>query len=114
MDERLAVERRLRELDRLGEDLDAIDRLLCESVLHDDQLKRLLTITGVDCIVAIGLPAAIGDICRFATPTAAKPVCSLGLASMRTAPHARAPWLIVKVGVARNCLALAQPVDALQ
>lgn len=77
MDERLAVEQRLRELDRLGEDLDAIDRLLCESVLHDDQLKRLLTITGVNCIVAIGLLAAIGDISRFATP--AKLVSYFGL-----------------------------------
>jgi transposase len=68
MDERLAVEQRLRELDRLGEDLAAIDRLLCESVLQDEQLKRLLTITGVNCIVAIGLLSAIGDITRFASP----------------------------------------------
>ncbi len=68
MDERLAVEQRLRELDRLEEDLEAIDRLLCEAVLQDDQLKRLLTITGVNCIVAIGLLAAIGDISRFAAP----------------------------------------------
>jgi len=68
MDERLAIEQRLRELDRLGEDLDAIDKLLCESVLHDEQLKRLLTITGVNCIVAIGLLAAVGDISRFASP----------------------------------------------
>jgi len=68
MDERLAVEQRLRELDRLDEDLSAIDKLLCESVLQDVQLKRLLTITGVNCIVAIGLLAAIGDISRFASP----------------------------------------------
>ena len=68
LDERLAVEQRLRELDRLGDDLAAIDRLLCESVLEDEQLKRLLTITGVNSIVAIGLLAAIGDIARFASP----------------------------------------------
>jgi len=67
LDERLAVEQRLRELDRLGEDLAAIEKLLCESVLHDDQIKRLLTITGVNCVVAIGLLAAIGDVSRFAT-----------------------------------------------
>lgn len=77
MDERLVVEQRLRELDRLGEDLVAIDKLLCESVLHDEQLKRLLTITGVNCIVAIALRAAIGDIARFATP--AKLVSYFGL-----------------------------------
>ena len=52
MDERLAVEQRLREIDRLGgEDLAAIDRLLCESVVQNEQLRRLLTITGVNCIV---------------------------------------------------------------
>jgi transposase len=77
LDERLAVEQRLRELDRLGEDLVAIDKLLCESVLQDEQLKRLLTITGVNCIVAIGLRAAIGDISRFASP--AKLVSYFGL-----------------------------------
>jgi transposase len=68
LDERLAVEQRLRELDRLGEDLAAIDQLLCESVLHDAQLQRLLTITGVNSVVAIGMLAAIGDIKRFASP----------------------------------------------
>lgn len=65
LDERIAVEQRLRELDRLGEDLAAIDRALGAAVLADAQLKRLLTITGVNATVAIGLLAAIGDIGRF-------------------------------------------------
>lgn len=77
MDERLAIEQRLRELDRLGEDLVAIDKQLCGAVLQDEQLKRLLTITGINCIVAIGLLAAIGDISRFASP--AKLVSYFGL-----------------------------------
>lgn len=41
---------------------------MCEAVLQDDQFKQLLTSTGVNCIVAIGLIAAIGDISRFVTP----------------------------------------------
>lgn len=68
LDERLGIEQRLRELDRLGEDLAAIDRALGQAVLEDLQLKRLLTITGVNATVAIGLLAAIGDISRFASP----------------------------------------------
>ena len=98
MDERLAVEQRLRELDRLGDDLGAIDKLLCESVLQDEQLKRLLTITGVNCIVAIGLLAAIGDITRFAS--SAKLVSYFGLnprvrqSGLRPAQHGH----ISKVG----------------
>ena len=68
LDERLGVEQRLRELDRLAEDLVAIDQLLGQAVLEDEQLKRLLTITGVNRIVAIGVLAAIGEIGRFASP----------------------------------------------
>lgn len=68
LDARLGIEQRLREIDRLGEDLAAIDRQLGGAVLHDPQLKRLLTITGVNTTVAIGWRAAIGDIRRFASP----------------------------------------------
>jgi transposase len=68
MDERLSVEQRLRELDRLGEDLAAFDRLLGEAVLEDARVHQLLTIAGVNATVAIGLLAAIGDIARFRSP----------------------------------------------
>lgn len=68
MEERLGVEQRLRELDRLDEDLKTIDRLLAEAVLHHPAIQHLLTITGVNAIVAIGLWAAIGDIARFRSP----------------------------------------------
>jgi transposase len=47
LDERVGVEQRLHELDRLAEDLAVIDRALCTEVLHDTNLRRLLTITGV-------------------------------------------------------------------
>jgi transposase len=68
LDERLGMEQRLRELDRLGEDLAAIDRLLGEAVLEDAHVHQLLTIVGVNATVAIGLLAAIGDITRFRSP----------------------------------------------
>lgn len=68
MDERLAVEQRLRELDRLGDDLKVIERALGLAVLDDEQLRRLLTVTGVNAAVAIGILAAIGDISRFPSP----------------------------------------------
>ena len=68
LDERVGVEQRLHELDRLAEDLVVIDRSLGTEVLHDMNLKRLLTITGVNATIAIGLLAAIGEIGRFASP----------------------------------------------
>lgn len=67
LDERLSVEQRLRELDRLTEDQVAIDRLLGEAALPDPRVQRLLTITGINAVVAIGIVAAIGDIGRFAS-----------------------------------------------
>ena len=67
-DERAAIERHIRELDRLGEDLDLLDREIAESVLDDPAIKRLMTITGVNLTVAVGLVAAIGDIARFSSP----------------------------------------------
>jgi transposase len=66
-DERAAIERHLRELDRLGEDLNALDQDVAQAVMDDPAVKRLLTITGVNLIVAAGLVAAIGDVHRFAS-----------------------------------------------
>ena len=67
-DERIAIERHLRELDRLGEDLAVLDTAIADSALADPAIKRLITITGVNLTVAAGLAAAIGDIRRFASP----------------------------------------------
>jgi hypothetical protein len=64
-DERLAVERHLREFDRLAEDLKVIERDLARSALGNEGVKRLMTIPGVDMVVALAILAAIGDVGRF-------------------------------------------------
>jgi transposase len=67
-DERAAIERHLRELDRLSEDLSVLDTQIAQAGSEDPAVKRLLTITGVNLIVAAGLVAAIGDVRRFTSP----------------------------------------------
>lgn len=67
-DERQAIERHLRELDWLAQDLANLDREIAETTLDEPAIKRLLTITGVNLVVAAGLMAAIGDIGRFDSP----------------------------------------------
>ncbi|GAA5264572.1 IS110 family transposase [Acidiphilium sp. MT5] len=67
-DERAAIERHVRELDRLAEDLEELDREIANGALDDPAVKRLLTITGINLTVATGLLAAIGDIRRFKSP----------------------------------------------
>src|ERR671919_1984011 len=58
-DERAAITRHLRELDRLGEDLAVLDREIAEATVDDPAVRRLLTIAGVNLTVAAGLVAAI-------------------------------------------------------
>ena len=67
-DERGAIERHIRELDRLTEDLAAIDKEIAGDALDDSAIARLLTITGINLTVAAGIVAAIGDINRFSSP----------------------------------------------
>ena len=67
-DEGAAIERHLRELDRLSEDLGVLDTQIAQTGSDDPAVKRLLTITGVNLIVAAGLVAAIGDVRRFTSP----------------------------------------------
>jgi hypothetical protein len=66
-DERTAIERHVRELDRLEEDLAALDRGIARDALEDEAIERLLTITGVNLAVAAGLMAAIGSVDRFSS-----------------------------------------------
>ncbi len=67
-DETAAIARHVRELDRLGEDLAALDRDIAQDALEDEAIRRLLTITGVNLAVAAGLMAATGSIGRFGSP----------------------------------------------
>lgn len=67
-DERLAIERHLREFDRLGEDLRTLERGLAQTALADGAVKRLMTIPGVDMTVVLAMMAAIGTVERFASP----------------------------------------------
>ena len=67
-DETAAVERHLREYDRLTDDLRVLERELARDALASVETKRLMTIPGIDMVVAVGLLAAIGPVERFASP----------------------------------------------
>lgn len=67
-DERQAIERHLEALDRLTLDLRALERDLARYALEDRNVRRLMTIPGVDMVVAAGLAAAIGEVSRFSGP----------------------------------------------
>ena len=68
VDESDAVTRHLREYDRLSEDLKVVERELAREARADANITQLMTIPGIDMVVAVGLIAAIGPIARFAGP----------------------------------------------
>jgi transposase len=76
-DERRAVEALLRQLDFHGEELRLIDAELGRVALGRGEVKRLMTIPGVDATVALSIVAAVGDFARFSSPR--KLVSYLGL-----------------------------------
>ena len=67
-DQRRVIVRHAGELDRLGAELAEVDKSLAQKALEEPQVKRLMTITGVNATVAMSLLAAIGDIHRFSSP----------------------------------------------
>lgn len=76
-DERLTVEGCLRQIDLMDGEIAILEAEIARRVLGSPQMRRLLTIPGVNAVTACSLMAAIGDITRF--PSARHLVGYLGL-----------------------------------
>jgi transposase len=76
-DEQEAVEQHVQEFDRLSAALKGVERDIARAALADPNVTRLMTIPGIDMVVAVGLMAAIGKIKRFDSPD--KLVAYIGL-----------------------------------
>jgi len=76
-DERETVDGCLRVLDFLGGEVAGLERAVARHALHSAEIRRLVTIPGVNLISAATLVAVIGDVGRF--PSARKLVGYLGL-----------------------------------
>jgi transposase len=66
-DERDTIDACLRQLDFLAGELATIDRRIAEQALNAPEIRRLMTIPGVDVTSAATMLAVIGDITRFPT-----------------------------------------------
>jgi transposase len=77
IDERLTVDGCMRQLDFLGGELSQIDEIIAQQALGDEDVRRLMTIPGIDVVTAATLAAVIGDVRRF--PTSRQLVGYLGL-----------------------------------
>ncbi len=62
------ISRQLNLFDQLAVDLATFDATLARRALADPRAERLMTIGGVNAVVAVSLLAAIGDVSRFSSP----------------------------------------------
>jgi transposase len=67
-EEREVLESNLRLFDLFGQELVVADAACAKAANGREDVRRLMTIPGVDFAVALALVAAIGDIRRFPTP----------------------------------------------
>jgi transposase len=97
-DERQAVEALLRQLDFHGEELKLIDAELARIALASEEVKRLMTIPGVDATVALSIVAAVGDFGRFSSPQRLVSYLGLNPRVRQSGAHPAAHGRITKQG----------------
>jgi transposase len=68
MEERETVEAGMRQVEFLDQEIAAVERLIAQDALGSGEIRRLMTVPGVNVIVAATFLAAIGDIGRFESP----------------------------------------------
>ena len=67
-DERNTVEGCLRQIGFLDEEIAEVDRALAEAALDSTEMRRLMTVPGVNLHTAATFMASVGDIGRFGSP----------------------------------------------
>src|SRR4051812_7628025 len=111
LEERESVDAGIRHIDFLDTEIAAVERLIAQQALEWPEIRRLMTVPGVNLICAASFLAAIGEVTRFFTSH--KLVAYLGLdpkvrqsgeaparsgrISKRGSAHAR--WALVEAGV---------------
>jgi transposase len=68
LDERETVDASLRQIDFLEAEIADVERVIASDALASPDVKRLMTVPGVNVITAATFCAAVGDVRRFATP----------------------------------------------
>jgi transposase len=77
LEERESVDAGIRQVEFLDSEIAAVERLVAQQALEWPQIRRLMTVPGVNLICAATFIAAVGDPRRF--PTSRKLVAYLGL-----------------------------------
>jgi transposase len=67
-EERETVDAAVRQIEFLDQEIKAVEQLIAQAALASGEIKRLMSVPGVNVIVAATFMAAVGDIRRFKNP----------------------------------------------
>jgi transposase len=67
-EERESVDAAMRQIEFLDSEIEAVERLVAAEALESPEIKRLMSVPGVNVIVAATFMAAVGEISRFPSP----------------------------------------------
>jgi transposase len=99
LEERETVDGAMREIEFLDTEIAAVERLIARDALGSAQMRRLMSVPGVNVIVAAGFLAAIGDIGRFESPRKLRlPRPGSARAPVRARPREPRPHLKAGLG----------------
>ena len=68
LEESETVSAAMRQIEFLDSEISEVERLISQTALESAEIKRLMSVPGVNVIVAASFMAAIGDIHRFQSP----------------------------------------------
>ena len=76
-----------------------MERLIAQVALESEEIKRLMTVPGVNVIVAASFLAAIGDVHRFAKPAQAGRLPGPRSPGLAVRQRSRLAWAHLKAGL---------------
>ena len=83
----MMIQSDLRLLESLQQEIDHFEQLLAKEAYASDQVRLLMTLPGVDMVVAMALLAALGDISRFRSPREVASYLGLVPSTRQSANH---------------------------
>ncbi len=91
VEERETVDGCMRQIEFLDTEIAEVERLIASEALHCPEIKRLMSVPGVNVIVAASFLAAIGDISRFENPRASSLATSVWIRGCASPGPVRRP-----------------------
>ena len=98
-EERESVDAAIRQIDFLDSEIAEVERLIATEAITSPEIRRLMTVPGVNVICAATFMAAIGDVTRFENPRKLVGYLGLDPKVRQSGSGPGDPWADLKAGL---------------